>query len=76
MSKAADAARKALASLIDENERHRKEAGELRFAGLVLISYLRTLAKGKLAGPIQAREIDKAVAKIRQRTINEKNSLS
>lgn len=58
--------RQAVTRLVDENEAHRKRAGELRLAGIVLIKYLERLAAGKVAGMIQAAEVQAAVKTIRE----------
>lgn len=57
--------RQAVADLIEENERHRKRAGELRLAGLTLVKYLERLAAGKTIGIIQGNEVRAAVETIR-----------
>lgn len=58
--------RQSVAALVDENNIYRREAGNLRLAGLVLIKYLERLAAGKLAGTIQQQEIKSAVDTIRK----------
>ena len=57
--------RQAVADLIDESERYRREAGQLRIAGLALIKYLERLAAGKTIGLIQGEEVKTAVETIR-----------
>lgn len=62
----AAAIRQAVAALVEENERHRKAAGELRLAGFALVRYLQRLASGKVAGAIQADEVAAAIKTIRE----------
>lgn len=57
--------RQSVADLVDESERHRKDAGQLRLAGLTLIKYLERLAAGKTIGIIQGNEVQNAVRVIR-----------
>ena len=53
--------RNSLAALIEEKEQCRREAGELRLAGMTLFRYLQMLSKGKLVSPIFGKEVEKAI---------------
>ena len=59
--------RQAVTDLVDERDQYRREAGQLRLAGMVLIKYLERLAAGKTAGIIQGEEVRAAVQTIREK---------